>query len=93
VSARGPYVSESGRVKNVLAGDLLMDAGVRIALPPGYAGIVCPRSALALDGLLVGARLIDGDYRGTLKVNDCRERGARTQWGTPNFVGAFSERQ
>ncbi len=52
-------------------GRALVPTGVAIALPPGYAGFVQPRSGLALrNGVtcLNSPGLIDSGYRGELKV-------------------------
>ena len=49
----------------------LVPTGVAIALPPGHAGLVVPRSGLAVQhGLSVvnGPGLVDPEYRGELKV-------------------------
>ena len=49
----------------------LVPTGLSIALPPGYAGFVQPRSGLALHHgvtVLNTPGLIDSDYRGELKV-------------------------
>jgi len=45
--------------------------GVAVAIPPGYAGYVQPRSGLALRqglGLINSPGLIDSGYRGEIKV-------------------------
>lgn len=52
-------------------GRLLMPTGIAIAIPPGYAGFVLPRSGLALKhGISVvnAPGLIDSAYRGEIKV-------------------------
>ena len=49
----------------------LVATGVAVAIPDGYAGLVVPRSGLALRhgvGLLNSPGLIDAGYRGELKV-------------------------
>ena len=49
----------------------LVPTGVAIALPPGHAGLVTPRSGLAVKhGISVvnGPGLVDPNYRGELKV-------------------------
>lgn len=48
-----------------------MPTGVAVAIPPGYAGFVQPRSGLALKHgvtVLNTPGLIDAGYRGELKV-------------------------
>jgi dUTP pyrophosphatase len=52
-------------------GRLLMPTGISIAVPPGYAGFVLPRSGNALNHGLTLANtpgLIDSAYRGEIKV-------------------------
>jgi dUTP pyrophosphatase len=52
-------------------GRLLVPTGVAIAIPPGHAGFVLPRSGLALHhGISVvnAPGLIDSAYRGEIKV-------------------------
>jgi dUTP pyrophosphatase len=70
------------------AADVALDAGARalvgtgiaLAIPPGHAGFVLPRSGLALRhgvSLLNTPGLIDAGYRGEIKVllvNHARER-------------------
>ncbi|CAM3983038.1 MULTISPECIES: dUTP diphosphatase [Helcobacillus] len=49
----------------------LVDTGLRIALPTGTVGLVCPRSGMAAKhGITVlnGPGIIDAGYRGPLKV-------------------------
>src|SRR5690348_13696904 len=48
-----------------------IDTGLAIALPPGYAGFVVPRSGLALRhglSLVNTPGLIDAGYRGEIRV-------------------------
>jgi dUTP pyrophosphatase len=58
----------------------LVETGVAVAIPPGWAGFVLPRSGLALRHgvtLLNTPGLIDAGYRGEIKVlliNHGRER-------------------
>jgi len=52
-------------------GRVLVPTGVAVAIPPGYAGLVLPRSGLALrHGItcLNAPGLIDAGYRGELQV-------------------------
>jgi dUTP pyrophosphatase len=52
-------------------GRALVRTGLALAIPPGHAGLVLPRSGLALKhGVTVGNApgLIDAQYRGELKV-------------------------
>lgn len=61
---------ESGIVQPA-GGRLLMPTGIAVAIPPGHAGFVLPRSGNALKhGLTVANApgLIDAAYRGEIKV-------------------------
>lgn len=52
-------------------GRVLMPTGIAIALPAGHAGLVLPRSGLALNhgiSVLNAPGLIDSAYRGEVKV-------------------------
>ena len=52
-------------------GRVLVPTGLAVAIPSGYAGLVLPRSGLAMKhGVTVGNApgLIDAQYRGELKV-------------------------
>jgi dUTP pyrophosphatase len=49
----------------------LLGTGLAVAIPPGYAGLVLPRSGLALNQgvtVLNAPGLVDAGYRGELKV-------------------------
>jgi len=49
----------------------LMPTGLAVAIPPGHAGLVLPRSGLAMQkgvSVLNAPGLIDAGYRGELKV-------------------------
>lgn len=49
----------------------LVPCGIRAAIPPGYVGMVCPRSGLALKAgvtVLNGPGIIDAGYRGEVSV-------------------------
>ena len=49
----------------------LVPAGVAVAIPKGYVGLVCPRSGMAVKhGITVvnGPGVVDSGYRGELKV-------------------------
>ena len=50
----------------------LISTGVHVSIPPGYVGLVCPRSGLAhKQGLTVlnAPGIIDAGYTGDIKVN------------------------
>ncbi|KAI6173060.1 Deoxyuridine 5'-triphosphate nucleotidohydrolase [Aphelenchoides besseyi] len=50
-------------------GKMLVNIGLKLAIPHGYYGRVAPRSGLAVKNFIdVGAGVIDEDYRGELKV-------------------------
>lgn len=48
---------------------LLVSTGISVAIPPGYVGLVWPRSGLAVKHWIsVDAGVIDAGYRGVVKV-------------------------
>src|SRR6185437_12903498 len=52
-------------------GRAVVPTGLAVAIPPGYAGLVLPRSGLAMKhgvSVLNGPGLIDPQYRGELEV-------------------------
>ena len=47
----------------------LVSTGIAVALDPGMAGLIWPRSRLAVrSGLVVDSDVVDADYRGEVKV-------------------------
>lgn len=49
----------------------LVDTGVRVAIPNGYVGLVCPRSGMACKHevtVINSPGVIDPNYRGSIKV-------------------------
>jgi dUTP pyrophosphatase len=61
-----PIVSIDGAERS--CGRMLVRTGLSVEIPPGTYGRVASRSSLALDGLEVGAGVIDSDYRGEIMV-------------------------
>ena len=62
--ARHPLELEPGQRSTV-------DTGIALAIPPGYAGLVLPRSGMASRygiGVVNGPGLIDAGYRGEIRV-------------------------
>ena len=48
---------------------ILVSTGVSMAIPAGHYGRIAPRSGLAVKhGVMVGAGVVDSDYRGEIKV-------------------------
>jgi dUTP pyrophosphatase len=48
----------------------LVSTGLRFEIPPGYVGLICPRSGLASrDGVVAVLGVVDSGYRGEVKVN------------------------
>ena len=66
---------------------VVVGTGISVAVPPGYAGLVLPRSGLAVRhgvSLVNAPGLIDSGYRGELKVpliNHDREAAFRVEVG------------
>ena len=64
--------ASTGHASSYAPGErVLMPTGIAIALPPGHAGFVLPRSGLAVRygiGVVNSPGLIDSGYRGELKV-------------------------
>lgn len=61
---------EDARIEGA-GGRALVPTGLAVAIPPGYAGLVLPRSGLAMKhgiSVLNTPGLIDPQYRGELKV-------------------------
>ena len=47
----------------------MVNTGLAVAIPPGYVGLIWPRSGLAAKhGISVDAGVIDAGYRGPIKV-------------------------
>lgn len=49
-------------------GQALVSTGLRVAIPPGWVGIVKDRSSMALKRIYTHAGVIDAGYRGEIKV-------------------------
>lgn len=47
----------------------LVDTGISMAVPGNWMGQINPRSSMAVKRIRVGARVIDSDYRGNVKIN------------------------
>ena len=47
----------------------LVDTDVSMSIPCGWFGQINPRSSMAVKRIRVGARVIDADYRGNIKIN------------------------
>ncbi len=69
--AGADLVARTGAVVPARGGRALVPTGVRLAIPPGYAGFVQPRSGLALRHgitLVNSPGLIDAGYRDEISV-------------------------
>jgi dUTP pyrophosphatase len=69
--AGADLLAREGVVVPAGGGRVLVPTGVAVAIPPGYAGFILPRSGLALrHGItcLNSPGLIDSGYRGELQV-------------------------
>lgn len=71
-TARLPYRATSGAACYDLYLDTLdmcvIGTGIAMAIPPGYEGLIRPRSGLASRGVVVVPGTIDSDYRGEVRV-------------------------
>jgi dUTP diphosphatase len=64
-------IAREGAVVKAAGGRVIVPTGIAIAIPPGYAGFVVPRSGNALRHGIGGVNtpgIIDAAYRGELKV-------------------------
>ena len=67
--AAGADLRASEPVEIAPGGRAAVPTGVRLQIPPGYVGLVWPRSGLALrHGIDTLAGVIDSDYRGEVRV-------------------------
>jgi len=67
--AAGADLRASEAVVIAPGGRAAVPTGVRLEIPPGHAGLVWPRSGLAVrHGIDTLAGVIDSDYRGEVKV-------------------------
>jgi dUTP pyrophosphatase len=63
--------ARAGATLNAAEGPIAVATGLAVAIPPGYVGLVCPRSGLALrEGITVlnAPGVIDSGYRGEIMV-------------------------
>lgn len=67
--AGGFDLSALDRVELAPKQSMLVDTGIALAIPQGWVGIISPRSGMATKGIRVGARVIDSDYRGEIKIH------------------------
>lgn len=44
-------------------------SGIKLILDPGYTGLFLNKSGVGVKGVLVGAQVVDSDYRGELHLN------------------------
>lgn len=44
-------------------------SGLKVIVPSGFVGIILNKSSMGIKGLLVGAQVIDSDYRGEIHLN------------------------
>lgn len=64
------YERSIERVTFIRGTSTVLSTGVRVAIPPGYVGLLCLRSSLAKKGLRLsnGVGIIDSGYRGQIGV-------------------------
>ena len=59
---------------------IVVPSGIRMNIPKGYALIAQDRSSVAVQGLILGAKLVDQDYQGEIHfhlINSTRKRKIR----------------
>lgn len=49
-------------------GSCVISTGIAVEIPPGYFGLVLPRSGLGFDGWTMHPGVIDSNYRGEVKL-------------------------
>ena len=72
--------AREGAVVKAGGGRAIVPTGIALAIPPGYAGFVVPRSGLALRHGIAGRNtpgVIDAAYRGELQVRAAEHRPDR----------------
>ena len=47
----------------------IINTGLRIDIPAGYAGLVLPRSSISAQNILVFTGVIDSGYKGEVRIN------------------------
>jgi dUTP pyrophosphatase len=69
LGAAGADLRASEALEILPGGRAAVSTGVKLAIPPGYVGLVWPRSGLAVrHGIDTLAGVIDSDYRGEVRV-------------------------
>lgn len=48
---------------------LLIPSGIKLKIPDGYCGVFLNKSSIATSGIIVGAQVIDSDYRGEVHIH------------------------
>lgn len=46
-------------------------SGIRMAIPTGWAGVFFNRSSVGSQSILIGAQVVDSDYRGEVHLSVC----------------------
>jgi dUTP pyrophosphatase len=85
------YAAEAATIEP--GGRALVPTGISLAIPPGYAGLVLPRSGLALRHgitLLNTPGVIDPGYRGEVKVLLVNYDRAAAPMTRPQTAGQWS---
>jgi len=48
---------------------LLIPSGIKVIIPEGHAGIFFNKSSIGTKGVIIGAQVIDSDYRGEVHID------------------------
>ena len=49
--------------------NIVIPAGLKLIIPKGYCGVMMNKSSIGSKGIIVGAELIDSDYRGEISID------------------------
>lgn len=48
---------------------IIIPSGIKLKIPDGYCGVFLNKSSIAASGIIIGAQVIDSDYRGEVHIH------------------------